>query len=294
MKARALPMLVVLAAASSWGLFWLPLRAFEARGLTGGWATLAVFAAPLLLIAALALARAAGGRPSGAGEPLAGLLVGGAVALYAESVLLTEVARALILFYATPVWGTLLEVTVMGRPLVRARAAALLLGLAGLFVILGGRSGWPVPRNAGDLMALLSGMMWAAGSMRLRLAPARGIFESLFAFFLWGSVVALALALAAPEGAGGPPAGVIAGLLPWIGLAAVGFMIPVMGGLLWGAAHMDPGRLGILLQIEAVVGVASAAVLTDEPFGIVEALGTLLVVGAGVVDVLGGDRPKID
>jgi len=36
---------------------------------------------------------------------------------------------------------------------------------------------------------------------------------------------------------------------------------------------MDPGRLGVLLQMEAVVGIGSAAVLTDEPFGLVELLG---------------------
>ena len=68
-------------------------------------------------------------------------------------------------------------------------------------------------------------------------------------------------------------------------------MIPVMWGLLWGSKHIDAGRLSILLQMEAVVGIGSAALLTDEPFGIVELTRTLLVVGAGVVDVL-GDRPK--
>jgi drug/metabolite transporter (DMT)-like permease len=53
---------------------------------------------------------------------------------------------------------------------------------------------------------------------------------------------------------------------------------------------MDPGRLGILLQLEAIVGIASAGVLTDEPFGLVEALGSALVICAGVADVLGDRR----
>jgi drug/metabolite transporter (DMT)-like permease len=63
-----------------------------------------------------------------------------------------------------------------------------------------------------------------------------------------------------------------------------------MWGILWGARHMDPGRLGILLQLEAIVGIASAAILTDEPFGLVESLGTVLVIGAGVADILGDRR----
>ena len=55
---------------------------------------------------------------------------------------------------------------------------------------------------------------------------------------------------------------------------------------------MDPGRLGILLQMEAVVGIGSAALLTDEPFGVVEVLGTVLVVAAGVADIVGNRSSK--
>ena len=92
---------------------------------------------------------------------------------------------------------------------------------------------------------------------------------------------------------GNPPsAAELERLLPWLVLAAVGFLIPVMWGMLWGSKHIDAGRLGILLQMEAVIGIGSAALLTDEPFGLVEALGTVLVIGAGVVDVLGGKRPR--
>ena len=76
-------------------------------------------------------------------------------------------------------------------------------------------------------------------------------------------------------------------LLPWLILVAVGFMIPIFWGILWGSQHIDSGRLGILLQIEVVVGIASAALLTEELFGFVELLGALLVIGAAVVDVLG-------
>ncbi len=292
-QTRRLPVLVVVLAASAWGLFWLPLRAFEAAGLAAGWATLAQFATPVLVLAPAALWLAAQGRRTGAGEIVTGLLVGGAVALYAESVLLTDVARALILFYVTPVWSTLLEVWLMGRRLTRARAIALVLGLGGLVTILGGKTGIPLPQNLGDAMALLSGMVWAAGSMRVRTAPEIGIFENVFAFFLYGSVVALVIALLPIEAVGAPPSWAeLRPLVPWLLLAAVGFLIPVMWGLLWGSKHIDPGRLGVLLQLEAVVGIGSAALLTDEPFGLVELLGTVLVVAAGLVDVLGGREAK--
>ena len=132
--ARHRLVLVVIFAASLWGLFWLPLRGFEQMGLAAGWAVLAQFVTPALLLAPLALWRAVGGRATGMGQAATGLLVGGAFALYAESLLLTEVARALILFYVTPVWGTLLELTFMGRRFTRPRAVALVMGLANIFL----------------------------------------------------------------------------------------------------------------------------------------------------------------
>lgn len=113
MSTTRLPIIVTVLAASVWGLYWLPLRAFEDNGLTGGWTTLAVFATPTLLLAPLALWRMAQGRSGGVESAVTGLLVGGSVALYSESLLHTDVARALILFYVTPVWSTLLEVTVL-------------------------------------------------------------------------------------------------------------------------------------------------------------------------------------
>jgi drug/metabolite transporter (DMT)-like permease len=70
-------------------------------------------------------------------------------------------------------------------------------------------------------------------------------------------------------------------------LTAVGFLVPVMWGIYWGSQHVDPGRLGILLQIEAVVGIVSAALFAGEPFGVQQAVGGALVISAGVVEVLG-------
>ncbi|MDX1576292.1 MAG: EamA family transporter, partial [Kiloniellales bacterium] len=245
--ARHGPVLVVIVAASLWGLFWLPLRGLEEMGLAAGWATLSQLLTPALLLVPLALWRAVGGRATGLGQPATGLLIGGAFAFYAESLLLTEVARALILFYVTPVWSTLLERAFMGRRFTGPRVFALVLGLAGLLVILGGKTGLPLPRNLGDVLALLSGMLWAVGSMRIRQSPDRGTFEHLFSFFVYGGLVALGLALLPVEAFGSPPSwSELVALAPWLVLAAVGFLIPVMWGILWGAQHMDPGRLGIL------------------------------------------------
>lgn len=279
---------MVVVAAGVWGLFWLPLRFFERAGLATGWATLAMFAVPLLLILPATLFRALRDKPTGARQVVTGATVGAAFALYYESLLLTEVARALILFYVTPAWGTLLEVAFMRQRITGARVLALVLGFAGLLAILSAGGAVPVPRNLGDVMALVSGIVFAAGAMRLRQAPETPVIEQCFAFFLYGGVFALILALLPVDALGQPPTWMqLRALLPWLLLMAAVFLIPVTWALLWGSRHLDPGRVGILLQMEAIVGIGSAALLAGEPFGIAEAAGSILVVSAGAADVIG-------
>lgn len=288
---RYYPELVVAIASAAWGLFWIPLRAFESYGLGAAWAALTQFLAPFAILAPFAVLRMVRKQPTGIQQYRTGLLIGAAVALYLESLLLTDVARALILFYAMPAWGTILEVALMRRPFTRWRVISLLLSLAGMLIILGVGDPRSFSMNLGDLMALLSGILFAYGAMRVRQAPETTVFEQIFAFFLYGSLAALALALLPLAALGQPPAvEELIELAPWIILVAAGFLIPVMWGIYWGSRQIDPGRLGILLQIEAVVGIGSAAFFAGEPFGIRQAIGAVLVISAGVVEVIGNRR----
>jgi drug/metabolite transporter (DMT)-like permease len=290
-RRRPYPEIVVLVASAAWGLFWIPLRAFERQGLGPAWATLAQFLLPLVIMAPFAAARRVRRKPTGFAQYRSGLLIGGAVVLYLESLLLTDVARALILFYAMPAWGTLLEVGVMRRRFTRWRAVSLVLSLSGMLVILSAGHGLSLSMNLGDLLALLSGVLFAVGAMLVRQAPETSVFEQLVGFFLYGSMVALSLSLLPLAELGRPPSsGQVLALAPWLLLAAAGFLIPVMWGVYWGSRNVDPGRLGILLQIEAVAGITSAALLAGEPFGAPQAIGAALVIGAGVVEVVGSRR----
>jgi drug/metabolite transporter (DMT)-like permease len=124
--------------------------------------------------------------------------------------------------------------------------------------------------------------------MRVRQAPDTSVFEQILAFFFYGSLAAMFLSLLPLAELGEPPSlEQLTALAPWLVLAAVGFLIPVMWGVYWGSQHVDPGRLGILLQIEAVVGIGSAGLFAGEPFGVRQAIGALLVISAGVIEVMG-------
>lgn len=285
-RGQLLPSMLLVLSAAFWGLFWIPLRAFESAGLSAAWAGVGQFLTPCLVLLPIAVWLAARGKPTGLGCWKTAIFTGGAFALYTDSLLLTEVARALILFYVSPVWSTALEVMLMKRRLTAARVLAIVMGLAGLYVILGGNGDLPLPRNAGDWMAILAGMFWAYGSTRIRMSPEVTLFENVFSFFTFAALIGLAVALLPIAALGQPPStDETLRFLPWLLLIAIGFLIPVMYMQLYAVKLVDPGRVGILFQSEVVFGIVSAAILTDEPFGWQEGIGATLVVAASLTEV---------
>lgn len=289
------PEIVVALSAAIWGLFWIPLRAFERSGLAPAWVIVSQFVVPLALLAPFTIMRFRRRQPIGLEEYGTGLLVGGGVVLYCESLLLTDVVRALILFYAMPAWGTLIEVGLMGRRFTRQRGLALILSLVGLFTIVGLTSSFTVSMNIGDLLALFAGIVFTFGAMRVRRAAETAVIDQLFACFFSSSIVALGFSLLPFSAFGQPPViGQFIALMPWMVFMAIGIMIPAMLGVYWGSRHVDPGRLGILLQIEAVVGISSAALFAGEQFGLQEMIGSALVISAGLTEVVTNRRNSHD
>lgn len=278
------PALIVILASAAWGLFWLPLRTIENQGLAPSWTTATQFIAPFLVLTPFAIARYLRQKPIGLAQYRSGIFVGLALALYLDSILLTDVARALILFYAMPAWGTLLERFVLHRPITKMRLLSLILSIAGLLTILGGDL-FAGALNLGDIMALLSGIAFAIGALQIRQsAETATVFEQLYAFFFYGMLASLTLTLLPIPAFGNPPSlQTLFALAPFLVIVSA-FLIPIMGGIYWGSRHVDPGRLGIFLQAEAIVGIVSAALLTAEPFGFPQAIGALLIISAGIAE----------
>ncbi len=281
-----LPSLSVVLASGVWGLFWIPMRALRDQGIDGGWAGLSIYlcGAALCLPAVFWRRRHLAG--GGTRLLITGLFTGAAFSLYAASLLLTEVVRALLLFYMTPIWSTFLGWLLLGERITVNRIIAIVLGFAGLGTILGFEGGIPWPRNLGDWMGLLSGLAWAYGSLRVYSDPRGGPLEQVFAFVAGGLAVSALLVLLPLRGVADlPTAAALRDVVPWLLLMAGVFVLPSMVVVFWGARRLSPGRLGILFMCEILVGVASAAALAGEPFGAREVVGTLLITGAGVVEM---------
>jgi len=281
-----LPSIGIAFSAALWGLFWLPLRGIEEAGVAGIWTSPTVFACISLVFLPVALWRWRNFVAGGADLVVAGALAGAAFGLYASSILLTEVVRALLLFYVTPLWSTALGLAFLGERLTVNRVIALTLGIAGLVVVLGAGVQFPWPRQIGDWLALASGLCWSFASVRLFQGGPTLVFEKTVVFVLFAFLVTLGLTQLPLDTAGEfPSATALAGGWRWYVVVVI-FLLPATYMTIWPTTVLSPARVGILYMAEVVVGVCSAATLTDEPFGIREALGTVLILSAGIVEVL--------
>lgn len=280
-----LPAIAVALCGAMWGVFWVPLRWFDAEGVGGAWVSLIFNALALASPLPWLLKREAwtGWRD----QSVNGLLLGTAFSLYTVSLVMTDVINAILLFYLTPVWSALGSWLLFRERLGPLRLLAMAMGFAGLAAILGTSGGLPLPRNAGDWVALVSGMFWAAGTLRSYRRPSQRISLPVFGFALGGVLSSTVILVVA--GAMGLPlaeTGHLPAMLPWIALLGLIVFVPPNFLVLWAAQRIDPARVGILLMTEVLFGSISAALLSGEPFLLSDAIGTALIVSAGFIEVL--------
>ena len=273
--------------AGAWGIYWLPQRILEDGGLTGGWGTIAQMVIGTLVLLPVCLWRKIKGRSSGFELPLTGFLVGGGFVCYALSFLLTDVVRALILFYMTPVWTTIFEIIFLKKKPGWERAVTLSLALGGLWVVFSKETIIPLPQNAGDWIALAGGVIFAAGMIRLEIVKTDGVFPIIFSFFLYGSLFNIVFGFFLVDYLGEMPTiEAFISMSTFLIILSIFYFIPTGIIILWSPSQLGAGLCSILFLSEIVVGVISSSILTNEPFGWREILGSLLIVIGGILAVI--------
>ncbi len=275
-----------------WGIYWLPLRHLANTGFTGSWASAAFFVAsvpPGLVMAWLARREL---RAAGWGLLWLSVANGAVFTLYSNAYTRTTVFNVLFLFYLSPVWSVLIARFLLGERIGSGRLAAVAFGLLGLVIMLSEGGGWPIPRNLGDWMALMAGLLWAVVTIYIRRNQQVGALTNTVAFFFGGFWPALLFALAT-DGSRMPGLDAVAASWPLLlGVAWLGWL-PSQLILFWGVSRISPVRTGILLMTEIVSGVATAAWLSGDPLSLQQALGGALILAAGLGDVLTTrERPK--
>ena len=273
--------------AGSWGIYWLPQRILEEGGLTGGWGTIAQMIIGVLILLPICIWRKTKGRSSGFELPLTGLLMGGGFICYALSFLLTDVVRALILFYMTPIWTTIFEILFLKKKPGVVRYLTLALALGGLWIVFSKQTIIPLPENAGDWLALAGGAIFAGGLIRLEIIKTDGVFPIIFSFFFYGALFNIVAGFLLAEYLGPMPAiESFVSMSLFLFLISVFYFIPTGIVILWTPSQLGAGLCSILFLSEIVVGVISSSILTNEPFGWREIAGSSMIIIGGILAVV--------
>ena len=276
-------MLACLYAGAVWGLFWIPLRALEDAGLHGLWITVVYFLVPTIGLLPVTLWRWRHVRAGGIQLQLTALISGGALLLYTTSIVYTDVVRAILLFYLTPVWATILARIYLGDKITMIRIIAMVLAIFGMLTIFGLGAQFPMPRNIGDWLGLAAGFVWAIAMVRIRQAEDHSAIELTVGFFQWSLFFsALAAVLLAPGYI--PSVAEVSSALPLLLVFMLLLVLPGTYASLWGPKFLSPGVVGLLFMTEIVVGAVSVAFLAGEPFELREVTGIILIAGASLLE----------
>lgn len=275
----------VFVSATVWGLYWVPLRMFEANGIEGAWSVTLLNTPPLLVLLPLCLWHWRAVRPYFGTAIAIGLLGGAGLAFYASGLVFSSVVRATLLFYLTPVWATLIGLFWLGEEVRWQRWAAIAIGLLGMFLLLSGGGQASTPLNIGDLFGVVSGVFWAGAAAMIKRYPETPLSGmTLFQFLFTALVAVLCGAIAGPLVLPDPEP--VISSLPVAFIASLGLILPTVWIIFWAQKLLFPGRAGLLMMSEVLVAVISASIfLPDERMSAIEWFGAVLIIGACLLEV---------
>jgi drug/metabolite transporter (DMT)-like permease len=287
-----LPSLAVAVSAVFWGTTWIPLREVGGPGVPAEWSGLLIYLVPALFVLPMILVRRR--RVIAGGLPLlvTAVAVGACNGLFAVSMVFGEIGMVILLFYLNPIWATVLERIVIGTPIVGFRWAGIGLGLLGLVALQGLAGRWPFPSNPAEWMGFAAGVCWAVGLVATNVARNASMVEKTFLQFVFAAITAGLLVFLLGWTDEWPTVEGLTARMPWILAAAALWVVPAMGLSLWGASRMSPARASMILMLEVLVGVGSAAWLAGEDLGLNKIIGGALILSASLVEAWGSARAE--
>ena len=143
-------------------------------------------------------------------------------------------------------------------------------------------------------MALASGVAWSAALTGLRRLHHLPDVDRALACYLLVALVFLPVSLV--PGGREMALPTAAQVLPVLGVAlllAAVWLLPVVWATVHAAERLDPGRLSVILMLEILVGIVSAALLADEIPGAPEMTGMACIVAALGSELLPARRPAL-
>jgi drug/metabolite transporter (DMT)-like permease len=275
------PLLSLLFAASFWGVVWYPLRLLQEAGINGAWQMLVAYGSAFLVLALLRWPGTIGMKGQAEKLLIMAVAAGWTNLGFVLAMLDGTVARALILFYLSPLWTVLLGHFFLREKLRSATLLTLPLGLAGAFLMVWQPGAGVSGLNWADVSAATAGLAFAVTNVITRDLQHLGTRQK--TLVSWFGVISVAAVILLFKGDALPDVVLSA----WMGnilLGAVGFLLTTLA-VIYGISRMPVQRSAVILLFEILVGALSAWWLAGENLSMLEWLGGVLIVFAGLIAI---------
>lgn len=276
--------------AALWGLFWIPLRFLDERGVTGLWAV-ALVMFMLIIPAAIALVRANKLHTLMSSNTwFIGCAMGLSTVLYFTGIIVSDVIRVIFLFYLLPIWTTLTARILYKESITRLRLLIIGIALIGLWLLLGGGNGIPMPSNLGDWCGLLAGMCWGVSLAVIRGRDNVDAGAMVCATAIAATTIAVVVALVLLS-MGFTDLVSIPQVSGWLTIliAAVLFSVvmqyPSLLGQIWGAQRIAAPTAALLTMSEILVATVSAYLLIGTDLNTISMVGAVIILIAVCIDI---------
>ena len=285
--------LIIVVSSCAWGLYWLPLRSIEQSGIVGSWSIVLVNACPLLILVPLIFFNLDKLKKYPKPIFFAGIMIGAAFTFYANGLVETSVIRATLLFYLSPIWSTIIGIIWLNERLTIARVISIIVALIGLiFLLYDFRDQETVILNFGDFSSILSGLFWALGASILKKWSNLPIVPLTAIVYFSTTSLSILLAIVVYK-APIPSLALIGQNFPIAFIWSVIVLLPSFCIIFRISQILFPGRVGILMMSEVAVAVISAKILLpEEQMVILQWIGALAILLAGVVEIIFGFSKK--
>ena len=285
--------LIIVVSSCAWGLYWLPLRSIEQSGIVGSWSIVLVNACPLLILVPLIFFNLDKLKKYPKPIFFAGIMIGAAFTFYANGLVETSVIRATLLFYLSPIWSTIIGIIWLNERLTIARVISIIVALIGIiFLLYDFRDQETVILNFGDFSSILSGLFWALGASILKKWSKLPIIPLTAIVYFSTTSLSILLAIMVYK-APIPSLALIGQNFSTAFIWSVIVLLPSFCIIFRISQILFPGRVGILMMSEVAVAVISAKILLpEEQMVILQWIGALAILLAGVVEIIFGFSKK--
>jgi len=285
MQRLSLPVIVLFISSIGWGLTWLPLKFLSAQDMEGLQLILIAFGASAIVLIPLTYRQRSHWQGHFHLLLLIALFGGFANLAFQTAIYHGDVIRVMILFYLLPVWSVLGGRLFLGEQIDLKRMIGVIAALSGAFLILGGPQIFNSPPGWIDLLAIGAGLSFAMNNLVFRYTEALPLTGKVNAVFAGCALmVMLYLLTMQPAATSLTPSNVTLTIA-----YGIGWIMLITFGTQWGVERLEAGRASIIIIMELVAAVLSAAMILGETLQGLELVGGLLILAAALTEVF---RPE--